>query len=48
LHGAEGTLCKTLAPACETTAVNTVAAAPRLDLIHPGVLKYFQEIGIAK
>ena len=48
LHGAEGTLCKTLAQACETTAVNTVAAAPRLDLIHPGVLKYFQEIGIAK
>ena len=48
LHGAEGTLCMTLAQACETTAANTVAAAPRLDLIHPGVLKYFREIGVAK
>jgi uncharacterized protein len=48
LHGAEATLCKTLAQACETTAVNTVAAAPRLDLIHPGVMKYFKEIGVAK
>jgi len=48
LHGAEVTLCKTLAQACETTAVNTVAAAPRLDLIHPGVMKYLREIGVAK
>jgi len=48
LHGAEGTLCKTLAQACETTAADTVAAAPRLDLIHPGVMKYFKEIGVAK
>jgi uncharacterized protein len=45
LHGAEAALCKQLAQACETTAVNTVAAAPRADLIHPGVLKYFREIG---
>jgi len=48
LHGAEATLCKTLAQACETTAANTVAAAPSLELIHPGVLRYFREIGIAK
>ena len=48
LHGAEGTLCRTLAQACETTAANTVAAAPSLELIHPGVLKYFKEIGINK
>ncbi|WP_407156123.1 TAXI family TRAP transporter solute-binding subunit [Bradyrhizobium sp. STM 3557] len=48
LHGAEATLCKTLAQACETTAANTVAAAPRLDLIHPGVMKYFKEIGVTK
>ncbi len=48
LHGAEATLCKTLAQACETTAANTVAAAPRLELIHPGVLKYLREIGVAK
>jgi TRAP transporter TAXI family solute receptor len=48
LHGAESPLCKKLPQACETTAVNTVAAAPNLDLIHPGVLKYFREIGVVK
>jgi len=48
LHGAEAVLCKTLAQACETTAANTVAAAPSLDLIHPGVLRYFREIGVTK
>jgi TRAP transporter TAXI family solute receptor len=48
LHGAEGSLCKTLAQACETTAANTVAAAPDINLIHPGVLKYLREIGVAK
>jgi TRAP transporter TAXI family solute receptor len=48
LHGVESTLCKKLAQACETTAANTIAAAPSLELIHPGVLKYFREIGVAK
>ena len=48
LHGAENAFCKKLAQACETTAANTVAAAPNPDLIHPGVLKYFREIGVAK
>jgi uncharacterized protein len=48
LHGAEGALCKKLAQACETTAANTVAAAPNPELIHPGVMKYFREIGVAK
>jgi TRAP transporter TAXI family solute receptor len=48
LHGAESPLCKKLPQACETTAANTVAAAPSVDLIHPGVLKYFREIGVAK
>jgi len=48
LHGAEAELCKTLPQACETNAANTVAAAPSLDLIHPGVLKYFREINVAK
>jgi TRAP transporter TAXI family solute receptor len=48
LHGAEATLCKQLAQACETTAANTVAAAPRVELIHPGVLKYYREIGLIK
>jgi uncharacterized protein len=48
LHGAESALCRKLAQACETTAANTVAAAPNPELIHPGVMKYFREIGAAK
>lgn len=48
LHGVEGTFCKKLAQACETTAANTFTAAPSVDLIHPGVLRYFREIGVAK
>jgi TRAP transporter TAXI family solute receptor len=48
LHGAESAFCKKLAQACETTAANTVAAAPDVELIHPGVLKYFREIGVVK
>ena len=48
LHGAESTLCKKLPQACETTAANTIAAAPSPELIHPGVLRYFREIGVAK
>jgi TRAP transporter TAXI family solute receptor len=48
LHGVEGALCQKLPQACETTAVNTVAAAPDVGLIHPGVLKYFREIGVVK
>ncbi|MCK1362283.1 TAXI family TRAP transporter solute-binding subunit [Bradyrhizobium sp. 199] len=48
LHGVEANFCKKLAQACETTAANTVAAAPRPELIHPGVMKYFREIGVVK
>ena len=48
LHGVEAAFCKKLAQACETTAANTVAAAPKAELIHPGVLKYFREIGVVK
>jgi TRAP transporter TAXI family solute receptor len=48
LHLAESALCKKLAQACETTAANTVAAAPDIDLIHPGVLRYLREIGAVK
>ena len=47
LHGAEGALCKKLPQACETTAANTFAAAPDAALIHPGVMKYLREIGVA-
>jgi TRAP transporter TAXI family solute receptor len=48
LHGAETAFGEKLAQAKETTAVNTVAAAPNVELIHPGVLKYFREIGLVK
>jgi uncharacterized protein len=48
LHGAESALCRKLAQACETTVANTWAAAPNLELIHPGVLRYLREIGLAK
>ena len=48
LHGVESTFCQKLAQACETTAANTVAAAPDVALIHPGVLRYFREIGVVK
>lgn len=48
LHGAEAPLGAKLAQAKETTAGNTVAAAPELSMIHPGVLKYFREIGVVK
>lgn len=48
LHASEATLGARLAQAKETTAVNTIAAAPDVPLIHPGVLKYYREIGLAK
>ncbi|HVP08054.1 MAG TPA: TAXI family TRAP transporter solute-binding subunit [Burkholderiales bacterium] len=48
LHRAEGALAARLPQARETTAANTVAAAPRAELIHPGALKYFREAGIAR
>ncbi len=48
LHGAEAMLCAKLAQACETTAANTVAAAPEPSLIHPGVARYLREAGIIK
>ena len=47
LHGAESALSASLAQARETTAANTLAAAPRIELIHPGVLRYLREIGLA-
>jgi uncharacterized protein len=48
LHRAETALGDKLPQARETTAENTVAAAPSIDLIHPGVLRYLREIGVAK
>ena len=48
LHRAEGPLAARLEQAKETTAANTVAAAPRVDLIHPGVQKYLREISLLR
>jgi hypothetical protein len=46
LHGGEAALAARLTQGHETTAANTVAAAPRPDLIHPGARRYFREIGL--
>ncbi|MBX9591515.1 MAG: TAXI family TRAP transporter solute-binding subunit [Hyphomonadaceae bacterium] len=48
LHKGEGAIAKRLAQASETTAANTAAAAPKRALIHPGVLRYLNEIGLAQ
>jgi TRAP transporter TAXI family solute receptor len=45
LHRGESALARRLPNAAETTAANTVAAAPRPDLIHPGVIRYLREAG---
>ncbi len=46
LHRGEPALAARLPQAIETTAANTVAAAPRPDLIHPGARRYFREAGL--
>jgi TRAP transporter TAXI family solute receptor len=48
LHKGEATIAQKLPQARETTAANTVAGAPRPELIHPGVMRYLREAGIAK
>lgn len=48
LHKGEAALGKRLTQAQESTMANTVAAAPRLDLIHPGALRYLREIGAVR
>jgi uncharacterized protein len=48
LHAAEADLAKRLPQASETTARNTVAALPRAELLHPGVARYFREVGVMK
>jgi uncharacterized protein len=48
LHRGEAAIARRLDQARETTAANTVSAAPRRELIHPGVLRYLREIGLAK
>ena len=48
LHKGEAAIAKRLPQARETTAANTAAAAPRSDMIHPGVLKYLRETGLVR
>ena len=44
VHWAEAPLAARLEQARETTMANTLAAAPRRELLHPGVLKYLNEM----
>lgn len=46
LHAGEAAIAGRLAQASETTAANTVAAALRPELIHPGVQRYLREAGL--
>jgi len=46
IHRSEGALAARLEQARETTLANTLAAAPRRELIHPGVLRYLAEAGL--
>jgi uncharacterized protein len=46
IHWAEGPLSARLEQARETTMANTLAAAPRRELIHPGVLRYLRDAGL--
>ena len=48
IHRAEGPLAARLEQARETTMANTLAAAPRPELLHPGVRKYLAEIGLLR
>src|SRR6266849_2007436 len=48
LHHGEAALAGRLPQARETTAANTVVAAPQTALIHPGVLRYLREIGLVR
>jgi uncharacterized protein len=43
IHRAEAQFAARLEQARETTMVNTMAAAPRADLLHPGVRRYLRE-----
>jgi TRAP transporter TAXI family solute receptor len=46
LHAGAAALAARLPQAAETTAASTLAAAPRRELIHPGVLRWLGEIGL--
>ena len=48
LNRGEAALAKRLPQAAETTSANTVASAPRADLIHPGAQRYLKEAGLLR
>lgn len=48
LHKGEAAIGQRLEQAGESTLANTLAAAPRVELIHPGVQKYLRETGLLK
>jgi hypothetical protein len=48
LHRAESGIARRLPQGRETTAANTVASAPRVDLLHPGVQRYLREAGLLR
>jgi TRAP transporter TAXI family solute receptor len=48
LHQGEAAIGKRLEQARESTLANTLAATPRVELIHPGVQKFLREIGLLK
>jgi TRAP-type uncharacterized transport system substrate-binding protein len=48
LHKGEAAIGKRLEQARESTMANTVAATPRVDLLHPGTQRYLREIGLLK
>jgi TRAP transporter TAXI family solute receptor len=48
LHEGEAALAQRLTQARETTAANTVAAAAGVGPLHPGVTRYFKEIGLVR
>ena len=48
LHRGHMSLAARLPQAADTTAANTLAAAPQPELIHPGVRRYLTEIGVLR
>ena len=48
LHKGEAAIGKRLEQARESTMANTLAAAPRVELLHPGTQRYLREIGLLK
>jgi uncharacterized protein len=48
LHKGESAIAKRLPQARETTSANTVASAPKPDLIHPGAQRYLREAGFLR